>query len=163
MKRAPIAIVPFGVAAINLVGLSRLVTRIFLATGMAKDRATSKAGVSLAAQAYAKTYVLDSAGDVYQLLAASTIVYSLTSSVAAGAGLLDAVNALSVGDVALLGSVSLVTGAIAAIGAALTRPHMVVMLADLIATLQTVWLLFPAARRQDAVVVRCTLCLLSLS
>jgi hypothetical protein len=32
-----------------------------------------------------------------------------------------------------------VTGAAAALGAALTRPHMVSMLADLIATLQTIW------------------------
>jgi hypothetical protein len=40
-----------------MVGLSRLVAHIFLATGMAKDRATSKAGVSLAAQTYTKAFV----------------------------------------------------------------------------------------------------------
>jgi hypothetical protein len=144
-----VAFVPFGVAAVNLIGISRLVAKIFLATGMAKDRATKKAGVSLAGQAYAKVFILDNMSDLYQFLAASTVVYSLTSSVAAGGTILDAVGTLSAADVALLGSVSVVTGAIAAIGAALSRPHMVAMIADLIATLQTVWLLFPGARRDE--------------
>lgn len=55
--------------------------------------------------------------------------------------------ALSVIDFALLGSASLVTGAVAAIGAAITRPEMVASMTDLIATLQTLWLLFPQTRR----------------
>jgi hypothetical protein len=148
LKRMPVAFVPFGVSAMNFIGLTRLVTKILFTTGMAKDHATKATGVSLAGQAYAKVLILDNIGDMYQLLAAGTIAYSLTSAVAMGTGLSEAVNALAITDFALLGSVSVVTGAIAALGAALTRPHMVSMLADLIATLQTLWLLFPPTRRQ---------------
>jgi hypothetical protein len=139
--------VPFGVSAINFIGLTRLVAKVLIATGMAKDQATKKSGVSLAGKAYATALILDNISDLYQFVAGGTVVYSLTSSVAMGEGLLEAVNALSVSDVALLGSASVVTGAVAALGAALTRPHMVSMLADLIATLQTIWAVFPNSRR----------------
>lgn len=54
LKRAPVAFVPFGVAAVNFIGLSRLVAKILLATGMAHDDATKKSGLTLAGQAYAK-------------------------------------------------------------------------------------------------------------
>lgn len=94
-----------------------------------------------------QVFILDNIGDMYQFLAGGTVAYSLTSAVAMGQGLSEAVNALAVTDLALLGSASVVTGAVAALGAALTRPHMVSMLADLIATLQTLWLLFPDTRR----------------
>ena len=40
-------------------------------------------------------------------------------------------------------------GAVAAIGAALTRPALVGHLAELISMLQTLWLLFPQVRRGD--------------
>ena len=62
-------------------------------------------------------------------------------------GLLAAVETLDAVDFALLGSASLVTGAVAAVGAALSRPDMVESLASLIATLQTLWLVFPSIRR----------------
>ena len=64
-------------------------------------------------------------------------------------GLLAAIETLSAVDFALLGSASLVTGAVAAVGAALSRPDMVESLASLIATLQTLWLVFPHIRRND--------------
>jgi hypothetical protein len=64
-----------------------------------------------------------------------------------------AVQGLSVADFALLGSASLVTGAVAAVAAALTRPDMVASMTDLIATLQTLWLLFPEVRRVEHPVV----------
>lgn len=62
-------------------------------------------------------------------------------------GLLVAIDTLGAADFALLGSASLVTGAVAAVGAALSRPDMVQSLASLIATLQTLWLVFPQMRR----------------
>lgn len=64
-------------------------------------------------------------------------------------GLLAAVETLGAVDFALLGSASFVTGAVAAVGAALSRPDMVESLASLIATLQTLWLVFPQIRRSD--------------
>lgn len=66
-----------------------------------------------------------------------------------GEGLAVAVGALSFSDFALLGSASIVTGAVAAIGAALTRPEMVESLCLLTATLQTLWCVFPQTRRRD--------------
>ena len=50
MKRVPVAFVPFGVSAVNFIGLSRLVARILLTTGMASNKATNQAGVTLAGQ-----------------------------------------------------------------------------------------------------------------
>lgn len=98
-------------------------------------------------------------GDLYQLTAAGAVVASLSSALIMGEGLAVAVGALTVSDFALLGSASIVTGAVAAIGAALTRPEMVESLCLLIATLQTLWCLFPQTRRQGASVtgeeVRC--------
>lgn len=88
------------------------------------------------------------AGDLYQLTAAGAVVASLSSALIMGEGLAVAVGALTVSDFALLGSASIVTGAVAAIGAALTRPEMVQSLCLLIATLQTLWCLFPQTRRQ---------------
>ena len=102
-------------------------------------------------QAYAKVFVLDNLGDLYQFIAAGSVVAGLTSALAMGQGIAEAVGVLSVADAALLGSAALVTGAVAALGAALTRPGMVAALAALVATLQTIWLLFPAARRREAV------------
>ena len=75
------------------------------------------------------------------------MVASLTSALIMGEGLAVAVGALTVSDFALLGSASVVTGAVAAIGAALTRPEMVQSLCLLIATLQTLWCVFPQTRR----------------
>jgi hypothetical protein len=62
-------------------------------------------------------------------------------------GIAAAAQTLTVADFALLGSASLLTGACAAIGSALSRPDMVESMSDLIATLQTLWLLFPEMRR----------------
>eukprot|EP00892_Ulva_mutabilis_P008664 jgi/Ulvmu1/616/UM001_0624.1 len=149
-KRVPVSFVPFGVSAVNFLGLSRLVAKILLKVGMLKDPATKKAGLLLAGQSYAKVFVLDNLGDLYQLTAAGTVVASLSSALIMGEGLLAAVGALSVSDFALLGSASIVTGAVAAVGAALTRPEMVQSLCLLIATLQTLWCVFPQTRRQDA-------------
>lgn len=42
-------------------------------------------------------------------------------------------------------------GIVSAIGAALTRPALVRHMIDLIAMLQTLWVLFPQIRRQEAV------------
>jgi hypothetical protein len=92
----PVAFVPFGVAAVNFVGLSRFVAKVLLATGMARDRATKGAGLSLASQAYAKVFVLDNISDMYQFAAGGTVVYSLTSAVVMGQGLADAASALAV-------------------------------------------------------------------
>jgi hypothetical protein len=58
-------------------------------------------------------------------------------------GVVAAAQTLTVADFALLGSASLLTGACAA----LSRPGMVESMSDLIATLQTLWLLFPEMRR----------------
>lgn len=54
LKRAPFAFVPFGVAAVNFLGMSRLVSRALGAAGMLQDSGAQRAGLSLAAQAYAQ-------------------------------------------------------------------------------------------------------------
>ncbi|NJR43515.1 MAG: hypothetical protein HC767_13540 [Akkermansiaceae bacterium] len=43
-KRVPVAFVPFGVAAVNFLGLSKLVANILRDTGMLQDTETKKAG-----------------------------------------------------------------------------------------------------------------------
>lgn len=43
-KRVPVAFVPFGVSAVNFLGLSKLVANILRDTGMFKDAETKKAG-----------------------------------------------------------------------------------------------------------------------
>jgi len=194
-KRAPLAFVPFGVSAVNFVGLSRLVGRVLSVTGacpltqhcsltrahltadcsrgagMLQDTQAKKAAIGMAAQQYAKTFILDETADVYQFIVSSSVVASLTLAVSTGATLLAhcaisacgsdtlwragatwtaALSALSLADAALLGSVALVTGVVAAIGAAITRSQMVQALAVLVAFLQTLWLLFPPVRRSDS-------------
>lgn len=84
-----------------------------------------------------------------QIIAQARSLAGLTETLLMGEGILAAVDSLGALDFALLGSSSLVTGAVAAIGAALTRPDMVKSMANLIATLQTLWLVFPAVRRHE--------------
>lgn len=43
-KRVPVAFVPFGVSAVNFLGLSKLVANILRDTGMFQDPETTKAG-----------------------------------------------------------------------------------------------------------------------
>lgn len=74
VKRIPVSFVPFGVSAVNFLGLSRLVANILRDTGMLKDAETKKAGISLAGQSLAKVVFLDNLGDLYQLTAAGTVV-----------------------------------------------------------------------------------------
>ena len=49
-KRVPVAFVPFGVSAVNFLGLSKLVANILRDTGMFGDPETTKAGMQLFTQ-----------------------------------------------------------------------------------------------------------------
>jgi hypothetical protein len=73
--------VPFGVSAVNFLGLSRLVANILRDTGMLKDSETKKAGLSLATQSLAKVLLLDNLADLYQLISASTVVAGVPAQV----------------------------------------------------------------------------------
>lgn len=116
---------------------------------MLQDEQAQRAAAAAAGRVFGQVYFIDSASDAYQLMASSTVALSLSGAVVAGESVSATANALSVADFALLGSVTVVTGVCAAVGAAVTRPRMIASLADLIATLQVLWVLFPTARRLD--------------
>lgn len=73
-KRVPVAFVPFGVSAVNFLGISRLVCNILRDTGMLLDSRTKKAGLQCAGRSYATICMLDNIADLYQLTAAGAVV-----------------------------------------------------------------------------------------
>ena len=73
-KRVPVAFVPFGVAAVNFVGMSRLVTSILRDTGMLRDRGTQAACLQCAGKSYAAVCLLGNLSDLYEITAAGAVV-----------------------------------------------------------------------------------------
>lgn len=73
-KRVPVAFIPFGVAAVNFAGISRLVTNILRDTGMLQDKNTAAAGLQCAGKSYATICLLDNIADLYQITAAGAVV-----------------------------------------------------------------------------------------
>lgn len=115
---------------------------------MTRDRQAQAAASKKAASAWGQTYIIDGAGDAYQFLVSSAVMLEVTTAFWAG-GVDAALGTLTLVDVFLLGSVTIVTSVLSSIGAAITRPYMVSSLANLVGTLQVIWLQFPATRRGE--------------
>ena len=54
-------------------------------TGMLKDKQAKKAAFTMAVQQFAKAYVVDEIGDIYQMTVTATLVASITSAMVGGA------------------------------------------------------------------------------
>lgn len=144
-KRAPLALVPFGVAVVNTMGLIRLAARVMVATGLLPDKQTNKVMGMLAGVAGVKAQALESFGDVYQFFVCGSILASVQGELfSEGVGA--ALDALEVSDLFLLGSAMGVGGVISTIAACMTRPQMFESMASLAATRQLYWLMNPALR-----------------
>lgn len=145
--RVPTAVIPFGVQVANFVDVLRLVRNILSAIGMTDDGTLERAGASAGRQAWSQEALAGALADVYTFAAGGAVTLGLTTAVAAGDSLATAMGAFAAVDVAFVGAVTVIAGAVAAISAAVSRPHLVRALTDLIATAQTLWVLRPPVRR----------------
>jgi hypothetical protein len=100
-------------------------------------------------QLWAQEALAGALADVYTFAAGGAVTLGLTSALVAGDSLATAMSAFAAADVAFVGAVSLIAGAVSAISAAVARPRLVKAVVELIATAQTLWLLFPSARRGE--------------
>ncbi|KXZ55315.1 hypothetical protein GPECTOR_3g449 [Gonium pectorale] len=142
LKRASVALVPFGVMTVNFLGILRLMATMLGCVGMRGDTSANKALGLLGAQNAALVTAVDSMGDVYSFAVFATVLADLQ-----GMGLMEAAAAMDVLDGLMLGSISVVTGAVSALGAYLSRPVVVRAAASFLASLQTIHVLNPSMRR----------------
>ncbi|GFR39597.1 hypothetical protein Agub_g57, partial [Astrephomene gubernaculifera] len=142
LKRASVALVPFGVLTVNFLGVVRLMATMLQLAGMRGDTSANKALGLLGAQNAAMVTGIDSMGDIYSFAVFATVLADLQ-----GMGLVEAAEAMDVVDGLTLGSIGVVTGAVSALGAYLTRPLVVRSATDFLAGLQTMHVLNPAMRR----------------
>ena len=142
-KRGAVALVPFGVHAVNFAGLMRIAKKVLKKTGTQSDKEAKKGVAARSAEAGAKVTAIDMSGDAYQLVVGGTI---LADAFAAGMqaagglaqGMAAAADTISAVDAVLLGSICVVTGMVSAWGAAVTRPGMVTGMGRYIAAQQLV-------------------------
>ncbi|GIL91053.1 hypothetical protein Vretimale_9479 [Volvox reticuliferus] len=144
LSRASVALVPFGVMTVNFLGILRLMASMLQCVGMRGDTSANKALGLLGAKNAALVTAIDSMGDVYSFAVFSTVLADLQ-----GLGLVEAAAAMDVLDGLMLGSISAVTGAVSALGAYLSRPVVVRASAEFLASLQTIYVLNPAMRRES--------------
>ncbi|GLI60649.1 hypothetical protein VaNZ11_002846 [Volvox africanus] len=144
LSRASVALVPFGVMTVNFLGILRLMASMLQCVGMRGDTSAKKALGLLGAKNAAFVTAIDSMGDVYSFAVFSTVLADLQ-----GLGLVEAAAAMDVLDGLMLGSISAVTGAVSALGAYLSRPLVVRASAEFLASLQTIYVLNPAMRRES--------------
>eukprot|EP00245_Coleochaete_scutata_P001769 TRINITY_DN12222_c0_g1_i2.p1 TRINITY_DN12222_c0_g1~~TRINITY_DN12222_c0_g1_i2.p1 ORF type:complete len:463 (+),score=86.65 TRINITY_DN12222_c0_g1_i2:226-1614(+) len=142
-KRAAVALIPFAIHAVNVAGMIRLCGRMMIKTGMVGDRESQKVVAGLGALTTGAVTVIDEIGDIYQYVIYATVLYDFATA----SSLEVAAQSLTVFDGFLLGSVTVVTGIVSAIGAYVTRPGLVDTLAAFIANLQVLYLLNPEMRR----------------
>ena len=147
--RMPTAVIPFGVQVANFVDVLRLVRNMLAAIGMTDDGALERASAGVGRQAWLQEALAGALADVYTFAAGGAVTLGLTTAVAAGDSLATAMGAFAAVDVAFVGAVTVIAGAVAAISAAMSRPHLVKALTELIATAQTMWALYPCARRKS--------------
>ncbi|GLC59522.1 hypothetical protein PLESTB_001496400 [Pleodorina starrii] len=143
LSRASVALVPFGVMTVNFLGILRLMANMLQCVGMRGDSSANRALGLLGAKSAAFVTAIDSMGDVYSFAVFSTVLADLQ-----GLGLVEAAAAMDVLDGLMLGSISVVTGAVSALGAYLSRPIVVRAAAEFLASLQTIHVLNPAMRRE---------------
>jgi hypothetical protein len=155
-KRGAVALVPFGVHAVNFAGLMRIAKKVLAKTGVESDKEAKKRIAASSAETGAKVTAIDMSGDAYQLVVGGTILAdAFAAGVGAAGGLAEgmaaAVDTVSVVDAALLGSICVVTGMVSAWGAAVTRPSMVTGMGCYIAAQQLITIVCPHAPPAHAV------------
>ncbi|EFJ44928.1 hypothetical protein VOLCADRAFT_94709 [Volvox carteri f. nagariensis] len=143
LTRASVALVPFGVMTVNFLGILRLMANMLQCVGMRGDTSANKSLGLLGAKNAALVSAVDSLGDVYSFAVFTTVLADLQ-----GLGLVEAAAAMDVLDGLMLGSISVVTGAVSALGAYLSRPLVVRAAAEFLASLQTIYVLNPSMRRE---------------
>ncbi|KAG2444829.1 hypothetical protein HXX76_001571 [Chlamydomonas incerta] len=145
LKRGAVAMVPLGVMVVNTMGSIRLMARMLRLSGMRGDTAAGKSLGLLGASNAVFMNAIDSVGDLYSFVIFTTLLAEFKAM-----GLLEMTQAMEVVDGLTLGSISVVTGLVSAIGAYISRPGMVRTAASFLASLQTIYALNPAMRREDA-------------
>ncbi|KAG2448601.1 hypothetical protein HYH02_006492 [Chlamydomonas schloesseri] len=143
LKRGAVALVPFGVLTVNTLGIVRLMANMLQLSGMRGDTSANKALGLLGAENAALVSAVDSLGDVYSFAVFATVLADLQ-----GMGFVEAAEAMDVVDGLTLGSIGVVTGAVSALGAYLSRAVMVRSAGQFLASLQTIYALNPAMRRE---------------
>lgn len=142
IKRAPFAFVPFGVTVVNAMGTLKCVSRCLVRSGVVVNKKTAKKVTGLGAMTSAVEFMFDVPADVLQgATAAGIIAQASTAASAAGWGMEGAAAGLATLDaveVATLGGVCIVTGALATVAGALTRPVLVESITRFVATQQTI-------------------------
>ncbi|KAG2448602.1 hypothetical protein HYH02_006493 [Chlamydomonas schloesseri] len=144
LKRGAVAMVPLGVMVVNTIGSIRLMARMLRLSGMRGDNAAGKSLGLLGASNAVFMNAIDSVGDLYSFVIFTTLLAEFKTM-----GLLEMTQAMEVVDGLTLGSISVVTGLVSAIGAYISRPGMVRTAAAFLASLQTIYALNPAMRRED--------------
>lgn len=66
-RRLPVVFVPFGVAAVNVIGICRLVGSILRDMGMLQSGCTKHGSLQCAGSSHATVFLLDSISDIYQM------------------------------------------------------------------------------------------------
>ncbi|PNW88582.1 hypothetical protein CHLRE_01g035650v5 [Chlamydomonas reinhardtii] len=144
LKRGAVAMVPLGVMVVNTIGSIRLMTRMLRLSGMRGDNAAGKSLGLLGASNAVFMNAIDSVGDLYSFVIFTTLLAEFKTM-----GLLEMTQAMEVVDGLTLGSISVVTGLVSAIGAYISRPGMVRAAASFLASLQTIYALNPGMRRES--------------
>eukprot|EP00898_Chlorokybus_atmophyticus_P001510 jgi/Chlat1/235/Chrsp1S03136 len=147
LKRASVALVPFGVLAVNFLGICRLVAKMMKKVGMMSDKTTRTAAQKEGSMVLAKGYMWETMGDAYQYALYATVLVDFAHE-AQSAGMLAALSSISVADGFLLGSVSVVTGVISTWTAVKYRPQLVTEIVRVLTFLQLLCVQNPKLLRE---------------
>lgn len=152
--RMPGAIVPFGVQLTNFLDMLRLTDRMLRAVGMTDDAVAAAGAAGAGRLMWLKNAAVGALNDIYTFTAGGAVTLSLTSAALAGEGFAAALSAFAATDLVFVGAMSVISGAVSAITGAVSRPHMVAAIAELVSTMQTLWLWHPDVRRSEPAQVR---------